>query len=115
MEKILVAIRLTDVAPRFDLTAEVLIAEARDGAIHGEPRTIILPTLSADELCSLIIREGATTVVCGGIEESHYQYLSWKKIRVIDGVIGPAAEVLGLLLRGDLKPGAVVRVDDAGR
>ncbi len=104
--KLLVAITGKEVAPRFDLVTEVCIVES-----GSEPRIILLPTSSGEELCALIIRENAKVVVCGGIEESYHQYLSWKKIRVIDSVIGPSRRAIELavadkLVGGTILPGA---------
>ena len=55
-----------------------------------------------------IIKEGITLVICGGIEEAHYQYLVWKKITVIDKVIGTAAAALSLGKTGRLTSGAIL-------
>ena len=92
--KILATLQNNDIAPRFDLTMEVLIARVVRGRISGKPRTVLLPGPGSDELCSLIIREEASLVICGGIEEAHFQYLVWKKIEVIDRVIGSAAQAI---------------------
>jgi hypothetical protein len=97
------------VAPRFDLATEVLVARARKGRLSGEPRVVLLPGPSADELCSPILKEGITHVVCGGIEDAHYQYLTWKKVQVIDRVIGGWEGALRLALCGELRPGMIVR------
>jgi hypothetical protein len=70
---------------------------------------VLLPGPSADALCSLVLEEGITDVACGGIEDAHYQYLRWKKVRVLDRVIGSWEGVLRLFLRDELRPGAVVR------
>lgn len=107
--KILVTLQNNDVAPRFDLATEILIAKIVRGRISGEPRTVLLPGPGSDELCSLIIREEASLVICGGIEESHFQYLLWKKIEVIDRVIGPAVQAIALAITKQLRPGAIVR------
>jgi len=107
--KILITIRDSDVAPRFDLTTEVLIVETDGNKATNKPRNILLPGPSADELCSLIIKEGVSLVICGGIEEAHYQYLVWKKITVIDKVIGPASEVLQRAMANELGSGAILR------
>lgn len=107
--KILLTLRDNDIAPRFDLTSEVLIVETEGNKGGTKPRNILLPGPSGDELCSLIIKEGVTLVVCGGIEEAHFEYLAWKKISVIDKVIGPAAEVARLAALGKLTSGAIVR------
>ncbi len=107
--KILVTLQNNNIAPRFDLTTEVLIAKISRGKISGAPRTILLPGPSSDELCSLAIKEEVTLVICGGIEDSHFQYLVWKKIDVIDRVIGSAEEALVLAITKNLLPGAIIR------
>ena len=106
--KILITIIGEDVAPRFDLTTEVLVANAENGQLYGKTRTLLLPRPSTEELCSLILKENVTVVVCGGIEEEHYNYLQWKKITVIDGIIGPYGPAMKLCLTGDLKAGTIL-------
>lgn len=106
--KILVTIQEDSVAARFDLTSEVLIALCEKQQILGPPRTILMTRASSEELCALIIKEGIDVVICGGIEESHLQYLSWKKIRVIDSVIGPSSEALNAAKAGFLAPGTIL-------
>lgn len=108
-QAVLVPLLGDGVAPRFDLATEVLIARARNGRLSGEPRVVVLPGPSADELCSLVVEEGITCVVCGGIEEAHYQYLTWKKVQVVDRIIGSWQGVLRLLLSRELRPGTIVR------
>ena len=106
--KILVTLQNNDIAPRFDLTTEVLIARITRGKVSGTPRTILLPGPSSDELCSLAIKEEVSLVICGGIEDAHFQYLAWKKIDAIDRIIGPAAEALTLAIAKNLQPGAII-------
>jgi len=48
-------------------------------------------------------------VICGGIEEAHFQYLVWKKIEVIDRVIGPAPQAIDLAIAKQLRPGSILR------
>ena len=60
------------------------------------------------------MKEHIDTVICGGIEEKHLKYLSWKKIKVIHSVIGPYAEALkeandNRLQSGVILSGAVSR------
>ncbi|MBW1749364.1 MAG: hypothetical protein JRJ37_01410 [Deltaproteobacteria bacterium] len=43
-----------------------------------------------------------------GIEEQHYQFLTWKKITVIDAVVGPYADVLELAMNNNLEPGSIL-------
>ena len=105
--KILITVTEKDVAPRFDLANEIVVAKSEDGKISGRPRTILLPRPSAEELCGLILKEGVSLVVCGGIEENHCSYLTWKKVKVIDSVIGPYQDALIAACNGDLLPGAI--------
>ncbi|MEW6501344.1 MAG: dinitrogenase iron-molybdenum cofactor biosynthesis protein [Thermodesulfobacteriota bacterium] len=114
--KVLIPILGEQVAPRFDLAVEVAIAEAgAAGAVTGEPRIVLMPAASADELCALILKEGGGLVLCGAIEEGHFQYLSWKKIRVIDRVVGPWRLALERVVAGRLQPGEILRARQKGR
>ncbi len=106
--KILLTIKKKYISPRFDLTSEVLVALCEDHQILGNPRTILMTRPSSEELCALIIKERVNTVVCGGIEESHLQYLVWKKIQVIDSVVGPYSEALKAVTGGFLTPGIIL-------
>ncbi len=109
--KILATLSDNMIAPRFDLTVEILIADVEQDAIVGEPRIILLPGPSGDELCSLILKENVNLVLCGGIEEGHYQYLTWKKIKVIDRVVGDWQKVMEEALAKRLRPGTIVGKD----
>jgi predicted Fe-Mo cluster-binding NifX family protein len=109
--KILVTVTGDDISSRFDLTSEVIIAECDGGQIKGRPRTILLGRPSAEELSGLILKEDASVVICGAVEESHYRYLSWKNVKVLDSIIGPYREALlkvagDALSPGDILPGA---------
>lgn len=106
--KLLATLLDNTIAPRFDLTAEVMIAECKKGKMAAKPRMVLLPTPSADELCTLILKENIGVVICGGIEESHFQYLSWKKIRVIDRVVGPWRLAVERALANTLRPGDII-------
>lgn len=112
--KILITLLGSDVAPRFDLTTEVLLVNAEAGKVVGKPKTILLPRASAEELCSLLLKEDVNCLICGGIEESHYEYVLWKKVRVIDKVIGPYARALELALANQLESGAILLQDGNG-
>lgn len=97
-----------EVSPRFDLSTEVLHAESgEDGAILKE-KLLILPGPSAERLCHMIITEHVHTVICGGIDQELYDFLLWKRIRVIDDVVGPGTLVLRRYLAGRLAAGDVV-------
>jgi predicted Fe-Mo cluster-binding NifX family protein len=106
--KILIPLYENDVAPRFDLTTEVLIVTNIGKSGSGDERTVVLARASADQLCHLIITEGVQTVICGGIEDDYYQYLTWKRIEVIDSVIGSSKSALKRFVEGALKPGDIL-------
>jgi predicted Fe-Mo cluster-binding NifX family protein len=109
MGKILLTLANTLIAPRFDLATEVRIISTEGKKTVGAPKSILLPGPSADELCGLILREEVTVLICGGIEEEHYQFLSWKKVKVIDRVIGETQEIVRRFLECALQPGDVVK------
>ena len=106
--KTLITILENDVAPRFDLTMEVLLATMDEQGQILEEKTMVLPRASSEDLCYMILYENVTVVVCGGIEDEFYQYLAWKKIRVLDSVIGPWARVLTELGKNRLQAGAIL-------
>lgn len=110
-EKILIPLYESEVAPRFDLATEVLIVTdiGKSGSEEqGDKRMVVLPRASADQLCHLIITEGVHTVICGGIEDDYYQYLVWKRIEVIDSVIGSSEAALKRFVEGTLAPGEIL-------
>lgn len=106
--KILVTISENDVAPRFDVTTEVVISSEGDGGSPDQTRTIVLAHASAEDLCQLILNEGIQVVVCGGIEKEFFDYLTWKKVRVIDSVMGPWEPALAGARAGELKLGSIL-------
>ncbi len=106
--KIMISTRGDFVSPRFDMSSEVIIATCYDHQLMEEPRSLILSDISAEVLCDLALKENVATVVCGGIEDEHYQFLIWKKIKVIDAVIGPYVDALQLAMDNELKPGTIL-------
>jgi len=107
-EKILITIWRDVVAPRFDLASEVLIATIESDHTVTDQKTLILPSVSPEDLCHLILSEGVGTVICNGIEKEYYEYLNWKKVRVIDSVMGPYENVLQRSASGMITPGAIL-------
>ncbi|NER07108.1 MAG: dinitrogenase iron-molybdenum cofactor biosynthesis protein, partial [Okeania sp. SIO3C4] len=78
-KKILIPLYGNDVAPRFDLAGEVMIAGSGEEEAGREERIVVMSRASADNLCHMVLTEKAGEVICGGIEEEHYQYLKWKR------------------------------------
>jgi len=106
--KILIPLYGNDVAPRFDLATEALITLGDGSPEKGKEKIIVLTQSSAEKLCHLILTEEIETVICSGIEDEYYQYLTWKKIRVLDSVIGPWELVLRRFYEGQLQAGDIV-------
>ena len=107
-KKILIPLHENDVAPRFDLATEVLIVTDPGNTGSEDKRLVVLPRASADQLCHLIITENIRTVICSGIEDDYYQYLTWKRIEVIDSVVGSSSSALKRYFQGELKPGDIL-------
>lgn len=108
MPKILIPVQGDYVAPRFDLATEVLVARYEKGKLIGDPKTIIMERPSDEGLCQMIVEENITDVVCGGIEELHYNFLVWKKVSILDGVIADWQRALHMALSGSLKQGDIL-------
>ena len=107
MKKLMVLIQGDFVAPRFDLAREIYIVRFENGKIIGEPKMIILERSSDEALCQMAVEENITDMICGGIEEVHFNFLAWKKVIVLDAVIGSwrtAVEkaVSGTLVQGEI-------------
>jgi predicted Fe-Mo cluster-binding NifX family protein len=114
-KKVLITLYGNDVAPRFDLTTEVLIASVTEEGAVGEEKTMVLPQSSAEKLCHLVLTDGIQTVICGGIEQEFYEYLTWKKVVVVDSVIGSLERVLQRFGEGRLKAGDILLSSGAER
>ena len=106
--KVLVTLYGNDVAPRFDLATEVLIASVDDEGVVREEKTMVLPQASAEKLCHMVLTEEVKAVICGGIEQEYYDYLTWKRVDVIESVVGPYGSVLEKFAMGELKSGDVL-------
>lgn len=106
--KVLICLDGNEVTPRFDLATEVLIAFiGEDGKVYGE-KVVVLPQASAEMLCHMVLTESIQVVVCGGIEEEYYQYLTWKRVNVLDSVIGDYKDALERLAEGRLHGGDIL-------
>ena len=108
INKIIIPIYGNEIAPRFDLATEVLILILEKGEKKPEEKIIVLPQASAEKLCHMMLTEGIKTLICCGIEEEFYQYLNWKKIKIIDNVSGSHRKAVKLYLSGELKPGDIL-------
>lgn len=113
-QKVLITVFGENVAPRFDRTTEVVMFRLGENGEVTEERTMVLHQSSPEDLCQLIVSEDVQIVVCGGIEEEYYQYLTWKKLEVYDSVIGSRAEVISRLRSNSLESGLIL-LERSGR
>ncbi|WP_029897761.1 NifB/NifX family molybdenum-iron cluster-binding protein [Desulfohalovibrio reitneri] len=95
------------VCSRFDQAQAVLLATIREGEVV-ECNDIILGPTTPEKLCQFILGEDADTLVTGGIQRRYFEYLTWKKVDVLDSVMGPWETALKLLTKGELRPGSVL-------
>jgi predicted Fe-Mo cluster-binding NifX family protein len=107
-KKVLICLHGNNVAPRFDLTTEVFIASTGPENRIEDENTMVLPRASAEELCHMILTANIQTVICGGIEDEYYQYLTWKRINVFDSVIGDFNRVLEAFTQDSLRSGSIL-------
>jgi len=110
MRKLLIPIQGDFVAPRFDLASELIMTHYRGGELLDELRTIIMERPSAEDLCQMVVESHITDVVCGAIEESHYNFLAWKRIMIFDGIIGDWQTAMDLVVRGELEARQIIPV-----
>lgn len=108
MQKLLIPIQGDYVAPRFDLASEIIISRFEMGKLVGEIKTIIMERPSDEELCQIIVEANITEVICGAIEELHYNFLDWKRVRIYDSVIGDWRSAMDLVLSGGLKSRQII-------
>ncbi len=108
MQKMMVLIQGDFVAPRFDLATEVLMVQFDKGNVIGEPKMIIMERSSDEALCQMAVEENITDIICGGIEEVHYNFLVWKKVAVLDAVIGNWRKAVEKGVAGTLSQGEIL-------
>jgi hypothetical protein len=104
----LITVSKDEVAPRFDLTTEALLLNISEGGEILQRKTFLLAHASGDELCDLALSRDIGTIVCGGIEEEYYHYLRWKRIDIIDSVMGPLESVVMRIAENSLKSGDIL-------
>ena len=106
-KRVLIPLYKDEVAPRFDLASEALLAvvEPRGGV---SVQDFLLPHASPDGLCDLVLSKDVDVVICGGIEEEYYHYLRWKRVEVLDNVAATARGALERFADGNLKAGDIL-------
>lgn len=108
MRKFLIPIQGDYVAPRFDMASEIIVSHFRDSELLDDLRTIIMEKPSDENLCQMVVETHITDVICGGIDELHYKFLTWKRVNVVDSVVGSWHRAMHLLVEGRLKSRQIV-------
>lgn len=106
--RVLITVAKDEIAPRFDLSTEVLLLHVAGNGEILSRKSFLLSQASGDEVCDLIQSRDIGVLVCGGIEEEYYHYLRWKRIEVIDSVMGNVDTLIERLVAGNLKPGDIL-------
>lgn len=104
----LLTVRKDEIAPRFDLTTEALLVNISNTGEIVLRKSFLLAHASGDELCDLALSRDVGIIVCGGIEDEYYHYLRWKRIEVIDQVMGPLESVVTRLAANKLGSGDIL-------
>lgn len=92
------------ISPRFDFSPEIWVIEVEKGKVVGQQK-LSTANLNLPQRLDQITSNGVDKVICGGIDSfSRNQLGSWG-IDVVQDVIGDAGIVIGLLMRGGLRPG----------
>ena len=108
MAKILIPLYGEEVAPRFDQATEAWVGWVEDRGRVKKERILLLAQSSAEEMCQLVISENIEAVICNAIEDQYFDYLQWKKVRVIDSVIATMQQALTAFARDELVPGSIL-------
>lgn len=95
------------VSPRFNHSAEIVTVVIENGRIL-EKKIVGLSVLEPFELAEFLTGLDVEGVICGGVKEECRQMLRWKRIRLIDNVIGNVDAVLERFMKGELQPGDIV-------
>jgi predicted Fe-Mo cluster-binding NifX family protein len=108
MKRLLIPLKGDEIAPRFDLAPEVMIVTVTDDGEIAEQRLMVMAHASPESLCELILKEKVDVTVCCGIEEEFFQYLTWKKVKVIDSVVGNCENIIESFRSGNLVSGMIL-------
>ncbi len=103
IKRIIIPLYRDEVAPRFDLATEVMIAIVSGNNTVEEQKVVVLPRSSPEDLCHRMLSENINILICGAIEDEFYQFLKWKKLSIFDNVSGKWEEAFKKFLDNSLK------------
>lgn len=91
-----------EVSPRLGCSNALLIASIHDGRLQDE-KFEDCSWIPPRDLPDFLASREVSTVICGGVHRRLQEDIERRGIRVIWGVIGPAAEALSAFIRGTLR------------
>ncbi len=103
--KIAIPIHGNRVMPRFGCTRTIIIATVENGRSVAHKRIAILPR-NWIALPEILISEGVSVMICGGIHPRFQNFIEARNIRLIWGIVGEWQEVLQAYLQGTLQSGS---------
>jgi len=92
------------VAPRFDLTPEILIFDATHS--KKEPIEILdVSQMPSEKIVNMLVDRKVAVIISGGIQEKFQKAFLSSNIEVIWGVVGEIHDVFQAYMKGALHPG----------
>ncbi|PIE31281.1 hypothetical protein CSA56_18855 [candidate division KSB3 bacterium] len=93
------------VMPRFGYTRNVVIITVENGQSVSHKHVAITPQ-NGITLPDLLISEGISVMICGGIHPRFQQFIQKQGIHLIWGIVGEWQDVLQAYLQGTLQSGS---------
>jgi predicted Fe-Mo cluster-binding NifX family protein len=90
------------ISPRFDCASTLRVLEY-SGNGQSDRREELLQLTEGDDHAGLLLRQGVTALLCGGIRRCDYQRLTAAGVEVVAGQFGPWLDVFREYLAGRLK------------
>lgn len=108
INRVIIPLYRDEVAPRFDLATEVMIAIVSMNNVVEEQKTVVLTRSSAEDLCHQMLSENVNVLICGAIEDEYYKFLRWKQLSIFDNVSGRWEDAFNRFLDRSLKSGDIL-------
>ncbi|MDP8254392.1 MAG: NifB/NifX family molybdenum-iron cluster-binding protein [Candidatus Alcyoniella australis] len=93
----------TRISPRFDCASSITLVDICNNQIDDQ-QDLALVGLDPRERVMLLLSQGVSLVLCGGLRNCDAHALRHSGIRVIDGVVGEIDQSLNEFLLGTLVP-----------
>lgn len=105
--KVAIPVFQTKISPRFDQTQGFLVLETENASIINRENLITKGWSVFDKMKQLVDLE-IDTLICGGIDRSSLQYLSFNGVNVYSWVTGEVEDAVFCFLDNRMKPGIIL-------